>query len=56
MAVLIRTVHHVLQFDSPSLNIDIVQRDKNSVEDFDFDPKEMSEFETCNHIWKMINS
>nr|GMC72044.1 kinetochore protein SPC24 homolog [Ipomoea batatas]GMD77852.1 kinetochore protein SPC24 homolog [Ipomoea batatas] len=33
----------------------IVQRDKNAVEDFDFDPKDMSEFETCNRIWKMIN-
>nr|GMC53602.1 kinetochore protein SPC24 homolog [Ipomoea batatas] len=28
-----------LQLDSPSLNTDIVQRDKNVVEDFDFDPK-----------------
>nr|GMC51608.1 kinetochore protein SPC24 homolog [Ipomoea batatas] len=33
----------------------IVQRDKNVVEDFDFDPKGMSEFETCNCIWNMIN-
>ncbi|XP_019196270.1 PREDICTED: uncharacterized protein LOC109190252 isoform X2 [Ipomoea nil] len=33
----------------------IVQRDKNVVEDFDFGPKDMSEFETCNCVWKMIN-
>ncbi|CAH9064230.1 unnamed protein product [Cuscuta epithymum] len=33
----------------------IVKRDK-LLDNFDFDPKKMSEFEICNHIWKMINS
>nr|GMC68634.1 kinetochore protein SPC24 homolog [Ipomoea batatas] len=53
VAVLIRTVRHLLQLDSPSLNTDIVQRDKNAVEDFDFDPKDMSEFETLFFGYKL---
>ncbi|KAJ7961132.1 plectin-like [Quillaja saponaria] len=34
----------------------IVDRDKRVVEKFEFNPTEMTALDTCNGIWKMINS
>ncbi|CAN1820562.1 Kinetochore protein SPC24 homolog [Linum perenne] len=34
---------------------DIVDREKRMVEKFELDSTEMSPFETCDSIWKMIN-
>lgn len=36
--------------------LDIVDRDTKAVEKFEFDPTKLTAFETCNGIWKMINS
>lgn len=33
----------------------IVERDKKVVQNFEFDPLKMNPFDTCNHIWKMID-
>ncbi|WOH01986.1 hypothetical protein DCAR_0521373 [Daucus carota subsp. sativus] len=33
----------------------IVEREKKVVQNFEIDPLKMSPYDTCNHIWKMIN-
>ncbi|CAK9150427.1 unnamed protein product [Ilex paraguariensis] len=33
----------------------IVEKDRNVVEKFEFDPVKMTAYDTCNSIWKMIN-
>ncbi|CAA2969910.1 Hypothetical predicted protein [Olea europaea subsp. europaea] len=43
--------------DDPSkISGHIVDRDTKAVEKFEFDPTKLTAFETCNGIWKMINS
>ncbi|KAJ8753835.1 hypothetical protein K2173_000089 [Erythroxylum novogranatense] len=41
--------------DRSKISGHIVDRDKKKVEMFEFDPSEMSAFDTCQTIWKMIN-
>ncbi|TXG58845.1 hypothetical protein EZV62_016674 [Acer yangbiense] len=35
---------------------DIMDRDKNMVEKFEYDTAKMTDFDTCQRIWKAINS
>ncbi|KAL3650659.1 hypothetical protein CASFOL_007062 [Castilleja foliolosa] len=42
--------------DSSKISGHIVTRDKKVVKKFEFDPSEVTSFDTCNDIWKMINS
>ncbi|XP_057801151.1 kinetochore protein SPC24 homolog [Salvia miltiorrhiza] len=43
--------------DNPSrISGHIVDREKKVVETFEFDPSTATTFDTCNSIWKMINS
>jgi len=41
--------------DQSAISGHIVDRDKKVVEKFEFDPMNVSDFDTCNNIWKMIN-
>lgn len=42
--------------DDPSrISGHIVDKGKNEVEKFEFDPSKATSFDTCNSIWKMIN-
>ncbi|KNA06979.1 hypothetical protein SOVF_176160 [Spinacia oleracea] len=41
--------------DSPADTGHIVDRDKNTVERFEFDPLQEDAFDICNKIWKMID-
>ncbi|CAK7343788.1 unnamed protein product [Dovyalis caffra] len=42
--------------DHSKISGHIVDRDKRAFEKFEFDPTEMSPFDTCQSIWKMIDS
>ncbi|XP_060213911.1 kinetochore protein SPC24 homolog [Lycium barbarum] len=42
--------------DQSKISGQIVERDKKVVENFEFDSSKLTTFDTCNSIWKMINS